>query len=74
MSKVVLSEYQKEQRKNNYHYFKNGKPKKSAMMCRSREYISELRAINGYFVTICCAGNRCPLYATGCDNCGTDWN
>ena len=27
MAKVELSEYEKEQRKNNYHYFKNGKPK-----------------------------------------------
>lgn len=70
-----LSEHEKEQRKNNIYYLKNGKPKKSAMLCRNREYIDEIIRINGrYDINWTCGGNRCPLYATGCDNQGRDWD
>ena len=70
----VLTEYEKNRRKDNVNYFSNGKPKKSAMLCKTKKYIAEVTAING----ICnpayiCGGNRCPLYATGCDNRGKDW-
>ena len=74
MSKI-LSEYDKEQRKDNNNYFKNGKPKKSAMLCRNKQYIKEVTKINGiYNINWACGGNRCPLYATGCDNKGRDWD
>lgn len=71
----VLSDYEKERRKDNSNYFKNGKPKRSAMLCRNKQYVSEVTKINGvYNISWACGGNRCPLYATGCDNRGNDWN
>lgn len=55
-------------------YFNNGKPKKMYMMCKDRSYISEVISINGrYNPDWCCAGGRCPLYATGCDDRGREW-
>lgn len=68
MSKI-LSEFEKEQRGNNSNYFTNGKPKKSAMLCRNKEYIKEVTKINGFYnINWACGGNRCSLYASGCDN------
>jgi len=70
----VLTNFQKEERKDNGHYFQSGKPKKSSMLCKDRKYITELTAINGHYNPAwACAGNRCPLYAAGCDNKGRDW-
>ena len=71
----ILSDYDKKQRNNNPNYFRNGKPKISSMLCRNKEYIKEVTNINGrYDIQWACGGNRCPLYATGCDNRGYDWN
>ena len=73
MSKI-LTEEEKDRRAGNPHYFNNGKPKKGSMLCRSKEYIAEVTRINGYCNPVwICGGNRCPLYATGCDNGGRDW-
>ena len=70
----TLTEYEKAERKDNGHYFKNGKPKKSSMLCRNKSYIAEVTKINGYCdPRWICGGNRCPLYATGCDDAGRDW-
>lgn len=72
---MELTEYEKEKRSGDPNYFMNGKPKKSAMMCRNKSYQSEIIRINGYFdLDWCCAGNICPLYSTGCDNKGRDWD
>ena len=69
-----LSEYEKKKRRDNNNYFKNGKPKKSSMLCMNKKYIKELVNINGHYdVRWACGGNRCPLYATVCDNRGKDW-
>ena len=69
-----LSDYEKKTRQNNDMYFKSGKPKKMYMMCKDRSYISEVISINGrYNPDWCCAGGRCPLYATGCDDRGREW-
>ncbi len=73
MSKI-LTEREKEKRKNNSHYFKNGKPKKSSMFCRNNSYMKEIIKTNGWYNSAwVCGGLRCPLYATGCDNKGRDW-
>ena len=70
----ILTEWEKEERKDNGNYFQNGKPKKGSMLCTSKSYISEVTAINGYCnPSFICGGLRCPLYATGCDNRGKDW-
>ena len=62
-------------RKDNVNYFKNGKPKKSSMLCRNRRYLKEIENINGaYDISWVCGGNSCQLYAIGCDNRGNDWN
>ena len=72
MKELTKSELMK--RKDNDMYFKNGKPKKMYMMCRSPEYIREVTHINGYCnPDWICAGGRCPLYGIGCDNKGRDW-
>jgi len=53
-------------------YFKNGKMKKKYMMCESKEYLTEIKNVNGYKSTDeinkswVCAGNRCPYYGKGC--------
>lgn len=71
----LLTDRQKRERENNGNYFKNGKPKKGSMLCKSKQYISEVTAINGHYnPTWACGGNRCPLYATGCDNRGHNWD
>ena len=45
------------------------------MLCRNKQYIKEVTKINGiYNINWACGGNRCPLYATGCDNKGRDWD
>ena len=68
----VLSDGERETRKDNPNYFKNGKPKVGSMLCRSREYIAEVTRINGHYnPDWACGGNRCSLYATGCDCRGT---
>lgn len=73
MSKI-LSEYEKNKRTNNSNYYENGKPKESSMLCRNKEYIKEVLEINGtYDINWVCGGNRCPLYATGCDDKGREW-
>lgn len=70
----ILTEREKEKRKNNANYFKNGKPKKSSMLCRSDSYIKEVTKINGFYnAAWACGGLRCPLYTTGCDNAGKEW-
>lgn len=70
----ILSQHELEKRKTDSNYFQNGKPKKQAMMCRDKQYLAEVRRINGYFVNdYICAGNRCPLYRTGCDDAGREW-
>lgn len=70
----TLTEYQKEERKNSSYYFKNGKPKKYAMLCKNKEYIKEITQLNGiYDINWACGGSNCPLYAAGCDNRGRDW-
>lgn len=38
----VLTDWEKKERENNFNYFKNGKPKKSSMLCRSKEYRAEV--------------------------------
>lgn len=69
-----LSKYEIEQRECNSNYFKDGRPKRGSMMCRNQSYISEIKSINGYYdINWTCAGNRCPLYATGCDDKGRNW-
>lgn len=71
---MELTEYKKERRQGNPNYFKNGKPKKGAMLCRDKSYQARIRLYNGYFdINWACGGNCCPLYATGCDNRGLDW-
>lgn len=70
----VLTDYEKKERENNKNYFKNGKPKKSSMLCRNKEYRAEVTKINGHCnPEWICGGNRCPLYAIGCDSRGMDW-
>lgn len=70
-----LTKSELERRRMTGNYFKNGKPKKSAMLCHNREYIAEVTRINGYCnPDWMCGGSRCPLYATGCDNKGRDWD
>ena len=70
----VLTDYEKEERQNNPNYFKNGKPKKCSMLCKSKEYIAEVTRINGYCdPNWICGGNRCSIYRTGCDDRGRDW-
>ena len=41
----ILTEYEKKERENNKNYFKNGKPKKSSMLCRNKEYRAEVTKI-----------------------------
>lgn len=71
----ILTDYERKGRENNPNYFKNGKPKKGSMMCKDRSYISSVTKINGGYCnpSWICGGNSCPLYATGCDNSGEDW-
>ena len=70
---VVISEQERKERENDYRFFKSGKPKKQYMLCKTREYISEVTRINGYCdPDWICGGNRCELYGR-CDNRGEDW-
>ena len=72
---MKLSDSEKEARKDNDMYFKSGKPKRKYMLCRSPEYQTEVRSINGYVsIDQICGGLRCPLYSIGCDDKGRDWN
>ena len=48
-----------------YLYFNNGKPKKTYMLCLSREKIAEIKRLYGHEI-IQCAGSECPYYAIGC--------
>ena len=64
-----LTEQEREKRKNNIYYCKNGKPKKSYMMCERIAYKKEVGIAYGHQ----CAGNRCCLYSRGCDNHGLEW-
>ena len=62
------------ERKDSELYFKNGKPKKKYMLCRTPEYIREIIRINGnYNIDWVCGGNRCPFYGCGCDDRGREW-
>ena len=51
-------------------YYKDGSPKKKAMLCYDRSYIKELQR---YYPNTTagapgvCGGLRCPLYPIGCD-------
>lgn len=71
----VLSEHEKSMRKDNPNYFKNGKPKKKAMLCKNRNYISLMVYVYGHYDSnwMCSTNDKCPLWATGCDHQGKDW-
>ena len=53
-------------------YFKNGKMKKKYMMCEDKDYLREVKEVNGcknideINKSWVCAGNRCPYYTHGC--------
>ena len=65
-----LTNEEREFRKDNGYYCKNGKPKKSKMVCMSTSYRNMIGTIHGHQ----CAGNRCYFYAHGCDQHGCEWN
>ena len=70
-----MTKEEKAKREDCEFYFKSGKPKKKYMLCRDPEYIREITSINGHYdIFWTCGGLRCPLYSTGCDNRGMDWD